>query len=152
MTTPSSAKRLLKGILSGTYTPLHLREFAQLCYTLALPLIRKKIALGKLNLDSVGLKEPDVVYDCLADLFQRDEIGRFPQIRLFFNHHLEQVENWSDYDVLMHLRALVFGKANNNIIRLYREADPILGKILRNVNIALERNHLLTYTVSQETA
>jgi hypothetical protein len=52
-----SPKRLLGGILSGTYTPLDLREFAQLCYSLALPLIRKKIALGKLNLDSVGLKE-----------------------------------------------------------------------------------------------
>jgi hypothetical protein len=142
-----STKRLLGGILSGTYTPLDLREFVQLCYTLALPLIRKKIALGKLNLESVGLNEADVVYDCLADLFQRDEAGGFPQIRLFFERHPEQIDNSSDDDVLVNLRALVFGKVNNNIIRLYSEVDPVLGKILRNMKLAVERNHLFQQVV-----
>ena len=141
-----SPKRLLRGILSGTYTSVDLREFVQLCYFLALPLVRKKIRLGKLKLSAVGLNEPDVVYDCLADLFQRDEQGGFPQIRLFFSHPLDQVDSWSDDDALVQLRTLVFGKVNNNIIRLYSEADPVLGKILRNVKIALDRSHLFEQT------
>ena len=134
-----STKRLLRGILSGTYTPLDLREFAQLCYTLALPLIRKKITLGKLNLDSVGLKEADVVYDCLADLFRRDEQGGFPQIRTFFDHQHDRFENSSDEELIASLRGLVFGKVSNNMIRMYSEIDPALGRILRNLKLAVDR-------------
>ena len=37
---------------------------------------------------------------------------------------------------------MVLGKVNNNIIRLYSEADPALGKILRNLKLALERTQL----------
>jgi hypothetical protein len=105
-------------------------------------LIRKKIANGKLNLDSVGLKEPDVVYDCLADLFQRDETGGFPQIRTFFDHQIDRFENSSDEDLITSLRGLVFGKVSNNIIRIYSEIDPTLGRILRNLRLAVERSRL----------
>jgi hypothetical protein len=142
MKAAASPKRLLRGILSGTFTPIDLREFVQLCYSLALPLVRKKIALGKLNLDSVGLKEADVVYDCLADLFRRDEKGDFPQIRTFFDHQIDRFESRSDEESLASLRGLVFGKVNNNIIRIYSEIDPILGRILRNLKLASERTRL----------
>jgi hypothetical protein len=138
----ASPKRLLQGILSGTYSPLHLREFAQLCFTLALPLIHKKIALGKLKLDSVGLKEADVVHDCLADLFRRDEKGDFPQIRTFFDHQIGKLETCSDEEILIELRGLVFGKVKNSLIRIYSEVDPALARILRNLKSALERTRL----------
>jgi hypothetical protein len=138
----ASPKRLLRGILSGTYTPLDLREFAQLCYTLALPLIRRKIAVGKLSLDSVGLKEPDVVYDCLADLFRRDEKGGFPQIRTYFDHQIDRFEDSSDEELITSLRGLVFGKVGNNTVRIYSEIDPSLGRILRNLKLAVERAQL----------
>ncbi|MEK6571198.1 MAG: hypothetical protein AABZ61_07505 [Bacteroidota bacterium] len=142
MKPPDSLKRLLRGILSGTFTPLDLREFVQLCYSLALPLIRKKVARGKLNLDSIGLKEGDVVYDCLAELFHRDEKGGFPEIRNFFDHQLEDVEKISNEELLMTLQGLVFGKVNNNVVRLYMQVDPALGRILRNLRLSLDRTHL----------
>lgn len=73
----STHRLALRSILDGTYTPLDVREFVQLCYVVALPLIRSKILRRKLNFEILGLKEADVVYDCLADLFRRGRIGRF---------------------------------------------------------------------------
>ena len=132
----------LKAILQATYTPLDLRKFVQLCYDLALPHIRKKIAAGKINLSIMGLREPDVVYDCVADLFQRNEDGNFPQIQVFFRREVEDIHVASEEELLVTLRRIVIGKVNNNIIRLYSEADPALGKILRNLRLALDRTRL----------
>ena len=133
-------KQIFQAILSGVYTPLDLREFVQLCHDLALPMIRKKIAQGKLRLDTVGLKELDVVYDCLADLFQRDAEGGFPQIRTYFQKNVSDVDNCTEIEFVSTLRGLIFGKINNYLIRLYSEIDPALGKILRNIKIAMEKS------------
>lgn len=132
-------KKTFAAILSGTYTPFELREFVQACHNLALPLIRKKIAIGKLNLAVIGLKETDVVYDCIADLFRRDESGGFPSIRSFIEYELPDEEAVSAEQLTIALRRLIFGKINNNIVRLYAEADPALGKILRNMKLAQDR-------------
>lgn len=129
-------------ILSGTYTEKGLYEFIQLCYSLALPAIRKKIALGKLNLDQIGLRENDIVQDCLADLFRRDESNMFPEITSFFNSRVPNIDDVGDGRLLISLRQLVLGKCNNNIIRLHSEADPTLGKVFRNITLAIERTDL----------
>jgi hypothetical protein len=129
-------------ILSGTYSPEDLHEFVQVCYALALPTIRKKIALGKLNLGIIGLTENDIVHDCLADLFQREDSPQFPQIVRFFQAQTPDLNAASDERLLITLRRLVLGKVHNNIIRLYAEADPILGRVFRNMTLALERTHL----------
>lgn len=125
---------------------MQLRDFVQLSYALALPFIRKKILRGKLNLEIIGLQEKDVVHDCIADLFQQDEQGGFPQIRRFFEAHLDHIDTASAEELVSILRYLVFGKVNNNIIRLYSEADPILSKILRNLELALQRLQLFEQT------
>ncbi|MGH2567995.1 MAG: hypothetical protein ACRDGA_06615, partial [Bacteroidota bacterium] len=119
---------------------MDLREFVQVCYDLALPLIRTKIARGKINLSILGLKETDVVYDCIADLFDRDAQGGFPQIQQFFADHITEIEPSSEEKLIATLRHLVFGKVNKNIIRLYSEVDPTLSKILRNLKLAVERS------------
>ncbi len=135
-------KQVVQAILSGTYTPYDLREFVQLCHDLALPMIRKKIALGKLRLDAVGLKEPDVVYDCIADLFRRDAEGKFPQIQTYFEKNITDVHTATEEELLTALRRLIFGKINNSLVRLYSEIDPTLGKILRNIKLAIEKSKM----------
>jgi hypothetical protein len=97
---PYSIKVRLRQILSASFAPRDLREFVQVCYDLALPLIRGKISQGKINLDILGLKEADVVYDCIADLFDRDGEGSFPQIRQFFADHIEDLEQCSEEKVI----------------------------------------------------
>ncbi|HTY36669.1 MAG TPA: hypothetical protein VMH23_06140, partial [Bacteroidota bacterium] len=57
---PSYRSVILK-ILSGTYSQSDVREFVHLCYLLALPLIRRRIAQGRIDLASLGLQQTDVV-------------------------------------------------------------------------------------------
>jgi hypothetical protein len=142
MQPPRIDRNVLCTILSGTYSPEDLHKFVQLCYALALPAIRKKIALGKLNIGIIGLTENDIVHDCLADLFQREDSPQFPQIVRFFQTQTPNLDTVSDERLLITLRRLVLGKVSNNIVRIYAEADPVLGKIFRNVTLALERTRL----------
>ncbi len=135
-------KPLLQAILSGGYTPPDVHEFVQLCYTLALPLIRKKIILGKLSFETLGMKEADVVYDCLADLFRRNEQNTFVKIESFFQGEGINLVTCFDEELVTALRRLVFLKVNNNIIRLYSESDPTLGKVLRNIKLAVQKEKL----------
>ncbi len=143
----SAHRTALRAVLDGTYTPLDVREFVQLCYVLALPLIRSKILRGKLNLELLGLKEVDLVYDCLADLFRRDSEGTFVQVNTFFFNQKIDVATCHEDEVFLALRRLVFRKVHHSIIRLYSDADPALGKILRNVQLELERNDLFQLQV-----
>lgn len=142
MTNQLSYKGVFRTILDGRYTPSELNDFVRICYSLALPHIRRKIQLGKINLNAIGMSENDVVYDCLADLFHRDQSGTFPQITMFFRNQLVDIEEASEEHVLITLRRLVLGKVNNNIVRLYSEADPALAKIIRNVKLGIERTGL----------
>lgn len=139
MKIPPLDRSAFRSILAGTYSPSDLHDFVQLCYSIVLPTIRKKISLGKLNLGILGLREEDIVHDCLADLFYRENSPVFPQIVNFFEKELPSIDRANDQHLLRTLRRLALGKVNNNIIRLYAEADPVLGKVLRNVTFALGR-------------
>ncbi len=144
----SSAHRsTLRAILEGTYTPLDVREFVQLCYVLALPVIRSKILRGSLNLDILGMSEADIVYDCVADLFRRDSEGSFVQLRSFFTNQSIDVTRCHDDEVLLALRRLIFGKVHDSLVRIYSEGDPTLGKILRNLLLELDRSELFEQQV-----
>jgi hypothetical protein len=127
-------------ILDGGYTPLDVREFVQLCYLLALPLVRSRIARGKLNLEILGLSEGDIVYDCLADLFRRDATGQFVHVKSFFENQNVDPRIAHEDEVLLTIRRLVFGRVHHSIVRLYSEGDPALGKVLRNLSIELDRS------------
>jgi hypothetical protein len=124
------------------YTPYDVREFVRLCYALALPLIRKRIAQGKINLESLGLNQIDVAYDCIADLFVRDNVGHFTEIARFFDKEIEDTNHCSDPLLCDTLRRIVFGRVNVNLIRLHSGADPAFGKILHNIDVALTRSRL----------
>lgn len=133
-------KDLLRPVLSNDYTVKDLRDLVHYSYSVVLPLIRKKIALGKLNLGMLGMREPDIVYDCLAELFQRDSRGRMYQLIHYFDQHQASPATTSDGEFLRLYRILLFSQIQKNIIRLYSEVDPALGKIIRNIKEHVARN------------
>ena len=134
-----SYRAVVLSILSGTYTPYDVREFVRTCYTLALPLIRKRIVQGRIGIDALGLQQNDLIYDCIADLFVRDAKGRFTEIEQFFRRELEEPGDCSDALLFDTLRRIVFGRVNNNLIRFHSEVDPSFGKILHNLDVSLTR-------------
>ncbi|GJQ21931.1 MAG: hypothetical protein HBSIN02_22860 [Bacteroidia bacterium] len=140
MTVPPVVKVLLQVVLSGTYTPFDIRQFVHLCFKLALPLVRKKIALGKVRPDILRLGEHDIVIDCLADLFRRDSQGRFEMIESHFKD--TDLGTMDQAEALATLRSLVFQAVGRGIIRVLSEADPVLSKVLRNTKLAVQKTGL----------
>jgi hypothetical protein len=134
-----SYRSVLLSILAGTHTPYDVREFVRSCYTLALPLIRKRIIQGRINLESLGLKQPDLIYDCIADLFVRDAAGQFTEVGQFFKRELGDPGQCSDQLLFDTLRRIVFGRVNSNLIRIHSEVDPSFGRILHNLDVSLTR-------------
>ncbi len=126
----TSHRATLFAILSDTYTPFDVRAFIHLCYTFALPFIRKKISLGKLRLDILGLRETDLIHDCIADLFTRDESGSFGIIKSYFQRQQIIAESANDDELLLGLRRLVFGQVHKSVIRLYSEGDELWKKYI----------------------
>jgi hypothetical protein len=112
-----------------------------------MPLVRKKIFLGKINLNILGMSENDLVYDCLADLFEREKNGSFPQITEYFRREILDIKTSNQDEMLPTLRRRVFGKVNQNFVRIYSEADPVLSKILRNIKQAVDKNKLFTFQI-----
>ncbi|HTY36745.1 MAG TPA: hypothetical protein VMH23_06525, partial [Bacteroidota bacterium] len=125
--------------LSGTYSQSDVREFVHLCYLLALPLIRRRIAQGRIDLASLGLQQTDVVYDSMAGIFIRDGAGHFTELEKFFSKEAGNTKTASDELLLDTLRRILFGCVNNSLIRLHGDADPVFGKILHNVDVTIAR-------------
>ena len=125
----------LSSLLSNAYSPRQLDEMVLLCHSLAVTSIRGKLASGKISTSLLGLNDSDLAYDCIADLFQRDETGKVIHLNTYFESFL--VETASDEALLAHLRRLIFARVNQSLFRLYNETDPSLGKIIRNIKLAI---------------
>jgi len=120
------------------------RDLVQYCAFLALPLVRKKLGKGRLNLDLLAMNEEDIVFDSLAELFQRSDQGKFPQMDSYFDS--SNISALSDEEIIIHLRKIVFMNVHKTIIRLYSETDPTFGKILRNIKLGIAKTDLFEET------
>lgn len=92
---------------------------------------------GKFLCMQQGLTPKDLAFDAVAELFQRDEAGRFMQLEAYFESYPPATTG--DEDLLIALRRLVYSRTNHALFRMYRDVDPVLFKILRNVKLAVER-------------
>ena len=82
---------------------------------------------GRLHLTDLSVD--DLALDCVAELFERTDDGAFPVLQSYFGDDTE----WAGEGVHVALRRLVFSKVNESLFRRYRESDPNLAKIIRNV-------------------
>jgi hypothetical protein len=111
------------------------KRLVRLCHTLALVFVKSRIAEATRENRFLGLSYSDIAFDSIAELFQRDDAGNLVQLEAYFRGiHLACA---SDQELLSHVRRLVFSKVNQNIFRIYNESDPSLGRILRNIKLAV---------------
>lgn len=138
-------RSVLERALAGGVAARETKTLVQYCAFLALPLVRKKVRHGLLNLGLLAMTEEDIVYDALAELFQRDDGGQFPLLQSSFD--ALRANERSDDEIVDHLRKLVFINVHKTIIRLYSETDPTLSKILRNLKLGIEKTDVFEETV-----
>jgi hypothetical protein len=144
MTTPaavhSNLRLKLAAIIQRTNTRADLNDVIAICHALAAAFVQCK-RTSRALVDHQGFTFSDLGYDCIADLFQQDDRGEYIQLKTYFEG-LSALQ--TDAAALSHLRRLVFSKVNHRIFRIYNELDPGLGKILRNVKLAVQALHNFT--------
>lgn len=90
-----------------------------------------KARLGTLSPEHFGLSFEDLALDSCAELFQRDDRGRYVELRTYFESI--DLATLDDADLEIALRRIVFSKVGEGLFRRFRENDPNLGKVIRNV-------------------
>ncbi len=130
-----SIRELLVVSITGSYSAAQMKELYRIVFSIAAPVIRKKIHSGKIVPSYFKLSPDDFIHDCIAEVFQSDDSNSCIQIKSYFDGLA--VDEYPEEELFAHLRRLVFVKVNNNIFRIFSENDPSLGKILRNMKLAL---------------
>jgi len=129
-------KSLIRSVCGSNPSVSSVKELLLLCRKIAVIHLRKKITTGRLNPSFFALSIDDIALDCIADLFQKDESGAMFQLVAYYGGL--SLESTSEEELLVHTRRLVFSKVGQGLFRLYNEADPSLGKILRNLKLAIQ--------------
>ncbi len=133
----SIARKSLRAILAGAYERTDVNALVKVCHALAVPYVRRRLSGDVVLKRTLELNVGDFAYDCLADLFAFADSGDFPHFRAYFAAY--PPARLTDAEVLVHLRRLVFSHVNQGLFRLYNEVDPSLGKIIRNIKLALQQ-------------
>jgi hypothetical protein len=130
----TSLRENICALLRGSGTRQQLEAVVAVCHSLALTHLRSKGAAWRM-MNFHGLDLPDLAYDCIADLFQRDENGSLTELLGYFNHL--EIETVDSPEVLVHLRRLVFSKVSKNLSGLIAETDSYFFRTTRNIRNAI---------------
>lgn len=131
-------KSTLNQIFSGDHTHQAVNHLVQICFKIALAYLHHRLRRGSLVDNQFGISNEDLALDCIAELYQRDDNGQFIVLEQYFNS--AKWEALSEEEIKVALRRLVFSKVNEGLFRNYREEDPNLAKIIRNIKEASKQD------------
>lgn len=132
-----TADYCLRAILGGEYGLKEVDALVKVCHVLAVPYVRRRLNGDVVIKRTLELNISDFAFDCLADLFAFADSGEFPHFHAYFAAY--PLDDLSKEEIFSHLRRLVFSQVNQGIFRLYNDVDPSLGKIIRNIKLALQQ-------------
>ncbi|NUN69837.1 MAG: hypothetical protein HUU02_09020 [Bacteroidetes bacterium] len=129
---------LLRVVVSGTASLQEVNALVRHAHHFALIRLKQLMASGRLHLQSFPVTLESTALDCIAELFERDAEGRFIELEQYFTVE-HDADGLADDELIAMLRSLVFTKLNDGLFALYRENDPVLSKIIRNIKLAAEK-------------
>jgi hypothetical protein len=133
--TVAELRPLVSALLDGGLSPLELNRFVALAHGVAAVAIRMRLSRATIQARLLPASHDDLAYDCIADLFARDDRGGLPQLRTYFEG--VRAAEIPCEELFVHFRRLVFSRVNQGVFRILNEADPILGRIIRNIKLAI---------------
>jgi hypothetical protein len=131
----------IQQILAPHPAPAASTPFIDLTLQIASLYLAKRIRSGSIHPEFFGLSPDDLAIDCIGPLFERDAQGQFVQLRSYYASL--DWESLPDADLLAATRLLVYSKVHQQLTRLYRDHDPSLEKILRNLRNAIRSSSTL---------
>lgn len=118
-------------------------EFVNICHKIAVAVVRLKISSQAFDPGRFGLTAEDFAYDSIADLFVQDQDGRFRPLVRYFGK-IDCFPNWNNEEALGSLRRLIGYAVNQRIVMCYRESDPSLARLIRNIKMAVKSHATAT--------
>jgi hypothetical protein len=142
-------KWVISSLLSPAPSSEAVNEAVLLFQRIALSYLRTKVSSGKLQAHEFGIALDDLALDSIAELFAGVSDRRFPHLHSYFKSF--PIETMSEPELFSATRRLVFSRVTEHLFRLYRQHDPHLGKIIRNIKLAINHSLSLSIERSNET-
>lgn len=132
-------RRSIIAVLAGNNSYAAIVCVVDTAHGLALAYLRVAGTAIQGLLARTALNPGDAAYDAIAELFARDGDNYFPVLVRWWKA-LPSSEKASETSVALAFRRLVIGAVHQRVFQMYRESDPHLAKIIRNIKLAL-RHH-----------
>lgn len=134
---PRNIRALAAGMSEAHPARECIRQFVALAYRLSRSYVRSSRNAGVIEAVVFRNQPEDLALDLIADLFERDENGRFVRIADFYAD--QDVSSSSDTRLWSLTKSLVLGQINDALFALYGDADRSLSRIIRNIKRAAAR-------------
>jgi hypothetical protein len=127
-------------VMDGTGARPVIASVVDTAHGLALAYLRVAGTAVQGLLARAAMNPEDAAYDAIAELFAKDGENHFPVLARWWNA-LSSSDKGSDAILAPAFRRLVIGAVHQRVFQMYRESDPFLAKIIRNIKLAL-RHHV----------
>lgn len=138
----TALRQALQTVTGPRPTRRAVRTVLTRCHRVAHAYLRQRQQSGTLREDLLGGDLEDRALDAIADLFERDAEGRFPELRRYYAER--PLAEASPTAVEQDLRRLVAGTVTDWLFRSYTTADRSLANLLQALKrtIDLLRNSI----------
>lgn len=133
MTSTPALKQLVADAASGTIVTTKLAELIRISRSVAEAYLQHQRTSIAHICSFHGITVNDLATDCIAELFARDEQGRFTQIQKFLQSLDGPLESTSELDMFLAFKGLIKKLVNAQLARSYAQIDPAGAKIHRNI-------------------
>jgi len=133
----------LRETLDGSISHAELTGFVQFARTLATAYLTTFRTSASILCQNHGISLPDLAYDCIADLFGRDNKGSFVHLEAFAGALNRPLDQTPDHELAAAFRSLLSRFADMELGHLYAQADPGGAKIYRNIRESIKKGETL---------
>jgi hypothetical protein len=130
--------KLLRSGLAGSQLTLYIRY----CTSLATAYLFSRKNTGRLHPEYLSADVPgmqQLALDAIAELFARDEAGRFYQLIRYYEPLLDQIQADADQALFM-TRRLIIAHTKQSLAKAFILNDPSGARIYRNLTLVPKRD------------
>lgn len=139
----SNLKTWLQELLEGLISQTNLTMLVHHCRSIAESyLIQHRSSLVHICALN-GFNVQDLAFDCIAEVFARDEDGKFYQFENFTNSLFTNFEETSEQELFLAFKSFVLRIVKTQLSKIYTQSDPVGAKIHRNIRDCIRKSHCL---------
>ncbi|MFQ5633252.1 MAG: hypothetical protein ACE5I1_31190 [bacterium] len=143
MALEAKLKAWLQALLKGSISHTELANLVHFCRAIAESyLVQHRSSLVHVCALN-GLTVTDLAYDCIAQIFARNEDGRFYQLERFADSLHSNLEETPQPELFLAFKSFVLKIARTQLAKIYAQSDPAGAKIHRNIKDCIKKSDSL---------